>query len=87
MTKFVYMESSPALQGKASKFGASYRRMAVVEVENDCDRPARIDIRAKGVVRIVEEVTASVGRTDRSHGKCERDRLRALADRLNAGAT
>jgi hypothetical protein len=86
MAKFLYMESAPKLAGKARDFGASSRRMAVVEVEDGGERPAMISERAHGVVRIVEETTASVGSTERSYGYRERSRLRALADELNEKA-
>jgi len=83
-TKFIYRESTPKLAGKAKKFGASYRRMAVIEVLRDYEGHISTDTRCKGVVRIVDETTASVGTSEKSFGFCERVRLRALADTLNA---
>ena len=87
MTRFLYMESSPQLKGKARDFGKSYRRMAIVEVEEGFEgRPSMISERARGVVRIVDDYTESVGKTDRSEGFRTRRDLMAKADKLNAAA-
>lgn len=90
-TRFVYMESSPALKGRAKKFGARYRRMAVVEYDpallpEGATRPARIDERAKGVVQIVSETIASVGKSPRSFGYSRRAELQEEARRLDLRA-
>jgi hypothetical protein len=44
--KIAYMESSPKLAGKARQFGASYRRIALVELEPGFEGPPRHDFRA-----------------------------------------
>lgn len=87
MPRYVYKESAPALSGKAREFGMSYRRMAVLEIEDGFDGdPKMISERARGVKRIVEETTASVGKTDRSWGFRERARLLQLAKDMNDAA-
>ena len=83
MTYFHYMEACPQLHGKARDYGFNYRKMAVVETSTP-DRPKMISTRAKGVVRIVDEVVASVGKTARSYGWRRRQELMALAQELQA---
>lgn len=88
MSVFMYLESCPALKGKARDFGRDYLRMAVVEVDPAAlpegrTRPTMISSRARGVVRIVAETVAHVGRTDRSYGYRTRAELRAMACDLN----
>ena len=85
-TRFVYLERSPKLAGKARQFGASYRRMMVLELEHDAEIPPAVKPGARGLVRIVEERTESIGKTPASYGFRERARLRELADSLNASA-
>ena len=83
---FIYMEASPKLSGKARDYGRNYRKMAVVEVEQGYDvdyRPKMISERALGVVRIVEEGTVHIGKTDRSAGVQYRARLLDLCEHLN----
>jgi hypothetical protein len=79
--KIAYMESSPKLAGKARQFGASYRRIALVELEPGFEgRPAMISERAHGVARILREETVSVGATARSYGYRLREEYKAAAD-------
>jgi len=76
----IYMEASPALKGKARKFGRNYRKMALVELEQGfTGRPKMISDRAIGVARIVECRVLHVGSTDRSEGFRVRHELRAKA--------
>lgn len=82
-TVFTFMTRSPKLHGKARQYGASYRRMAIVEHEAGTV-PKMISARAAGVVRIVEEVTASVGQTERSAGLRAMRRMQARTAELNA---
>jgi len=85
MPKFIYMEASPALSGKARQFGRRYRKLAVVELEPGFEgRPKMISERALGVRRVVECTTVHVGKTSRSAGVQTMARYRALADALNA---
>jgi hypothetical protein len=86
MPNFIYMEAAPVLKGEARKYAGSYRKMAVVELEDDFEgRPKMISERARGVVRVVANVTAHMGSTMRSYGYRERIRLKELADDLNNG--
>ena len=55
MTRYIVMESSAQVRGKMREFGGKYRRLAVVEVVGD-EWPKMISERARGVVRIVEEL-------------------------------
>ena len=82
-TKFVYLERSPKLAGKARQFGASYRRMMVLELEENAEPPPAVKTGARGLVRIVDECTESIGKTEKSFGFRERRRLRELAETLN----
>jgi hypothetical protein len=76
-----YMESSPKLSGKARQFGASYRRIALVELEPGFEgRPAMISERAHGVKRILRDETVSIGSTARSYGYRLRQEYKAAAD-------
>ena len=85
MPKFIYMESSPALSGKARQFGRNYRKMAVVELEPGFEgRPKMISERAIGVRRVVECSTEHVGKTPRSAGAQTMARYRAMVAALNA---
>ena len=86
MPKFIYMEASPALRGKAREYGRRYRKMAVVELEPGFrGRPKMISERAIGVRRVVECTTEHVGRTPRSAGVRTMVRYRAMVAALNAG--
>jgi len=85
MPKFIYMEASPALKGKAREFSRGYRKIAVVELEPGFQgRPKMISERAIGVRRVVECTTVHVGRTPRSAGVRTMAQYRALVDALNA---
>ena len=85
MPKFIYMEASPALRGKARQFGRNYRKMAIVELEPGfAGRPKMISERAIGVRRVVECSTEHVGRTRRSAGVQTMVRYRAMVAALNA---
>ena len=85
MPKFIYMEASPALKGKAREFSRGYRKIAVVELEPGFQgRPKMISERAIGVRRVVECTTEHVGRTPRSAGVRTMARYRALVATLNA---
>ena len=76
-----YMESSPKLAGKARQFGASYRRIALVELEPGFEsRPAMISERAHGVARILRAETVAIGATARSYGYRLREEYMAAAD-------
>ena len=75
-----YMESTPHMAGKAREYSRHYRRMALVEVESADARPRMISPRAKGVIRVVEDVTLCVGTTERSEGYRRRAEMRARAD-------
>jgi len=78
----IYMESSPALRGKARRFGRNYRKMALVELQPGfTGRPKMISERAVGVARIVECRVLHVGSTDRSYGFRVRAELRAKAQK------
>jgi hypothetical protein len=83
MTKpmIAYMESSPKLSGKARQFGATYRRIALVELKPGFEgRPAMISERAHGVARILRDETVSIGATARSYGYRLREEYKAAAD-------
>ena len=85
MTRYIYMEASPALKGKARQFSRSYRKMAVVELEDGFDGiPKMISERARGVKRVVACSTEYVGKTDRSAGLRTHERFIAMRDNLNA---
>lgn len=76
----IYMESTPALRGKARRFGRNYRKMALVELEPGfTGRPKMISERAVGVARIVECRVLHVGSTERSEGFRVRHELLAKA--------
>ena len=86
MPKYIYMEASPALSGKARQFARNYRKMAIVELEPGFEgRPKMISERAIGVRRVVECSTEHVGRTRRSAGVRTMARYRAMVAALNAG--
>lgn len=77
----IYMESTPALSGKARRFGRNYRKMALVELKPGFrGRPKMISERAVGVARIVECRVLHVGTTERSEGYRVRADLIARAD-------
>lgn len=83
--RYIVMTSCPALSGKAREFGASYRRIALVEVAGDFEgRPAMISTRAKGVVRILQDEVHSVGKTEKSYGFRRLRELEQEAKKLNA---
>lgn len=80
MAKIAYMESTPRLKGKAKQFGTHYRRIALVEIEdNFSGRPRMISDRARGVVRVIESESVYIGKTARSAGRRRRDDMRARA--------
>lgn len=82
--KYMFMESCPALAGKARKFGAEYRRIAIVEIEPGFEgRPAMISKRARGVVRIVREAVVHIGATDRSTGYRLREEFKRWVSKQN----
>lgn len=84
MSKFIYMEASPQLKGKARQYAKDYRKMAVVEVEDTFEGyPKMISERARGVVRVVDCTTAYIGSTVASYGYREKIRLKDLTYRLN----
>jgi len=85
MPKFIYMESCPALKGKARQFGRRYRKLAIVELEPGFEGiPKMISERAIGVRRVVECSVEHVGRTPRSAGVRTMARYRAMVAALNA---
>ena len=66
----------------------TYRRVAVLEVEDDCDdsKPLMISARARGVVRVVETWEGlNVGKTHRCAFSRALAEANELARRLNAG--
>jgi hypothetical protein len=78
------MESCPALAGKARKFGAEYRRLAIVELLPGFEgTPKMISVRARGVKRIVREAVTHVGKSDRSSGYRLRADMMAWVARQN----
>ena len=86
MPNYIYMESCPALKGKARQFGRRYRRMAIVELEPGFEGvPKMISERAIGVRRVVECTTVHVGKTPRSAGVRTMARYRAMVASLNTG--
>lgn len=85
--RYLFMDSTPHLAGKAAQWPYNYRRMAVVELKDGFEGvPAMISERARGVSRIVEEAVLHVGKTPRSLGYREMERMRAKVDELNARA-
>lgn len=87
MTRYMYMESTPRLQGKARKFGAGYRRIAIVALEENFQGvPKMISKRARGVSRVVREATTHIGTSDRSAGYRLREEFKAWVSRQNAVA-
>lgn len=83
MTKYIVMESAAQVKGKMAQFGP-YRRIAVVEIEDSCDRPAMISERARSVVRIVQEWSPMHrGKTERSEYYVARKAAERLAAFLN----
>lgn len=77
----IYMESTPALRGKARRFGRNYRKMALIELKPGfTGRPKMISERARGVAKIIECRVLHVGTTERSEGYRVRADLLARAD-------
>jgi len=81
MNKFVYMEYTPKLEGRASKYSRNYRGHRVVET-TDGVRP--VSSRSKNVVRIVyDSGSVNTGTTERSEGYRAREHCLALVAQLN----
>jgi hypothetical protein len=82
-TRFIVMEASAKVAGKARQFGR-YIHVAVCEVE-DGTTPAMISERAKGMVRIVWDSGAvAVGKTERSAAHRARAEAAAMCAEMNA---
>lgn len=76
-----FMTAAAQLSGKARQFGKGYRKLALVELEPGFnERPKMISDRAKGVKRVISEVTVFVGSSDRSHGRQIMNEMMAKAD-------
>jgi len=84
MNRFIYMDYSPKLKGKASQYSRNYRGHRVVET-TDGVRP--VSSRAKNVIRVVyDSGGVNTGTTERSEGFKARQHCLTLVAQLNGEA-
>lgn len=85
-SKFIVMTASPALSGKARKYGMGYRKIALVEVNDDIlkgKNPKMISDRAIGVIKIHDCASLYYGKGIKSEGGRFYRECKEKAEKLN----
>lgn len=79
---YVVLQSSPALKGKARKFGRGYVQLRLLKVEQDAT-PAMGSARARGVLEVIEDPRPCyMGEGIRSEGAKLLQAMQKQADQL-----